>query len=214
MALSFVGYGAPDGNGDVSQTPIAEPLTLLEAKRQVRRTDVTDDDEFLDLTLIPAARERGEQATRRQFITATWDLKLDSKFPCGSDEPIVLPVPPLLTVVFVKYVDTNGTLQTWASSNYVVDAPVGPQAARGRIVPAYGVSWPMTRDQLNAVTIRFTCGYGTTDASIPPRLKMAMLLDIGTLYEHREDVVVGQGYAITPFPMGAAQVYRSFKSHG
>jgi uncharacterized phiE125 gp8 family phage protein len=211
MALTFVGYGAPDGNGDVSATPIAEPLTLAEAKRQVRRTDLTDDDELLDLTLIPAVRERAEQATRRQLITATWDLKGD-RFPCG-DEAIVLPVPPLLSVVFVKYVDTAGALQTWSSSNYVVDAPAGARAARGRLTLAYGALWPVTRDQANAVTIRFTCGYGLTANSVPPRLKMAMLLDLGTLYENREDQVVGQGYAITPFPNGSDNVYRAFKSY-
>lgn len=209
MALSLVGYGAPDGNGDVAEEPIAEPVTLAEAKRQVRRVDVDDDDTYLGTMLIPAVRERGEQATRRQFITATWDLRIDHRFPCE----IVIPRPPLQSVTSITYVDTAGVTQTLAADQYQVDAPSGPQAQRGRIRPVYGVIWPITRCQMNAVTVRFVAGYGDDDSATPPRLKLAMLLDLGTLYENREDAVVGQGFAITPFPNDAASVYRTFKSY-
>ena len=218
--LSLVGYG---GNQlDLETAPIAEPLTLNEAKLQVRRTTVEDDDEYLADVLIPAVREHAEQATRRQFITATWDLKLD-RWPCQDDQPmrdrdaypqgvIRVPLPPLQEVVFIKYVDTNGVEQTWASSNYLVDAPIGPRAYRGRIVPAYNAEWPFTstRDQVNAITVRFVAGYGDTPADVPPKLKMAMLENLGTAFEHREDYVVGQGYAITPFPQGSEAKYRAF----
>lgn len=209
MALSLVGYGAPNVLGVVADEPIAEPLTLAEAKRQVRRVEVNDDDAYLEHTLIPAVRERFEQATRRQGITATWDLRLDHGFPCE----IVLPLPPLQSVVSITYVDTAGVTQTLATSQYQVDVPRGPRAARGRIRPAHGVIWPVTRCQMNAVTVRFVAGYGNADTAIPPRLKMAMLLDLGTLYENREDQVVGQGFAITPFPNGSANVYVAFKSY-
>ncbi len=205
MRLSLVGYGALGA----ATSPIAEPITLAEAKRQARRVDVADDDAYLSTTLIPAVRERFEQATRRQGITATWDQTFDHGFPCE----FVVPLPPLQAVSWIHYVDANGTTQTLAADQYQVDAPSGPRAARGRIRPAYGVTWPVTRCQMNAVTVRFVAGYGDTDTDIPPRLKMAMLLDLGTLYENREDQVVGQGFAITPFPNGSANVYLAFKSY-
>ena len=200
-----------------------EPLTLAQAKQQVRRTQVDDDDAYLRQTLIPAVRERAEQATQRQLITATWDLKLD-RWPCAADLPLAergdfadgyirVPLPPLQSVTSITYVDATGATQTWATDQYVVDKPAGPRAPRGRILLAYGASWPTARDQANAITVRFVAGYGDTDASVPPRLKMGMLLDLGTLFEHREDFVVGQGYAISEFPMGAKSVYLSFKSH-
>jgi uncharacterized phiE125 gp8 family phage protein len=210
MVLSFVGYGDPD-DGALAEEPIAEPVTLLQAKQQTRRTEVTTDDAFFVDSLIPAARERGEQATQRQFITATWDLKLDC-FP--ADDVIVVPLPPLQKVVSITYVDTNGTTQTLATSQYTVTAFAGPRAQRGRIEPAYGLSWPSSRDVSLAVTVRFVAGYGDEPTAVPPRLRMAMLQDISTLYEHREDTVVGQGYALLEFPGGSRAIYRSFKSHG
>lgn len=204
--VTLVGYGALGA----STVPIAEPLTLDAAKTQVRRRDTTDDDVLLEDVMIPAARERGEQATRRQFITATYDLKIDGGFP----GEIVLPLPPLQTVISVTYVDDDGVVQTLASNQYTVDAPRGPRAARGRIVPAYNVSWPSTRYQINAVTVRFATGYGDTHAAVPPRLKMAMLQDLATLYENREDVVLGQGYSVIAFPTGSTATYANFRSHG
>ncbi len=192
--------------------PEDEPLTLKQVKQQVRREDVTDDDAYLLGILIPAARSRAEKETGRQLLTATWDLRLD-RFPCGTFESIEIPKSPLLTVTGITYVDADGATQTWSSSAYVVDAPAGPSPKRGSITLAYGEYWPVTRYQANAVTVRFTAGYGTDGDTVPPRLLMAMLLDIGTMYEHREDVVVGQGYAIAPFPVGAEQIYRTFRSY-
>ncbi len=58
--------------------PTAEPVSLEEAKRHLR---VDGNDEDVDiLGLITAAREQAERHTRRQLLTATWDLKLD-RFP-------------------------------------------------------------------------------------------------------------------------------------
>lgn len=119
---------------------------------------------------LVAAREYGETFTHRQFITATWDDKRPG-FPCA--DVIELPLAPLVSVTSVSYVDTNGVTQTWSASLYTVDAPVGPKARFGRIVPNYGQVFPSTRDVVNAVTIRFVAGYGA--ASAVPTLVKACL---------------------------------------
>jgi uncharacterized phiE125 gp8 family phage protein len=186
-----------------------EPVTLDEAKLQTRREHVTHDDTYLETICIPAARDRGEQATGRQFITATWQMTLD-RFPCS--RYIELPKPPLQSVTSVTYVDENGATQTLATTVYSVDAPEGPTCARGRIALKYDQVWPSTRYQPNCVTITFVAGYGDDGESVPARLKMGMLLDIGTLYEIREDYIVGQGYTVSPVPIGSERIYQTFKS--
>jgi uncharacterized phiE125 gp8 family phage protein len=200
-----------------------EPIRLDEAKLHVRRTDIEDDDEYFDTFLIPAVRARAEQQTGRQLLTATWDWVLD-RFPCDATEALIVPKAPLQHVSSISYIDSDGATQTWSSSNYLVDAPgavtvatdvykvLGTTVTRGRITPAYGLTWPTTRSQMNAVTIRFLAGYGTA-SDVPYQLKRAMLLDLGTLFENREDMVVGQGYVISPFPYGAESIYRAFKSY-
>ena len=76
---------------------------------------------------------------------------------------------------------------------------------------AYGKSWPATRDQLNAVTIRFVCGYGASAADLPPFLVQGLLIDIASLFAHRESFVTGTIGA--PLPDTARRIYTSFKSY-
>lgn len=168
--------------------PAAEPLTLTEAKAHLRVEHTSED--TLITALIVAARTHAEAFTRRAFVTQTWDLFLDA-FPDDAATPIRIPLPSLVTVDSISYVDDAGATQVWGSSNYLVDNKSDP----ARVTPAYNVSWPATRDQVNAVTVRFTAGYGNA-AAVPQAIKQAMLLIIGHLYEHREAVSDFQVYEV------------------
>lgn len=158
MALSL--YAAPAG----------EPVSLDEAKGHLR-VDTDDDNGLID-GWIAAAREYVEAHTHRKLLTQTWDLKRDA-FPCYG-EAIWLPFPPVSSVTSVTYTATDGTSTVWSSSLYTVDPPAGPQAEPARIVPAYGQSYPSTRSEVNAVTVRFVCGYGAA-GDVPAMLKACLL---------------------------------------
>jgi uncharacterized phiE125 gp8 family phage protein len=160
--------------------PAEEPITLAQAKEHLRATDSTSEDALI-ATLIRAARQRVENYTWRRLITQTVDYTLDEF--CSSDEVIELPCAPVQSVTHVKYYDTAGVEQTLLSTLYQVDSKSEP----ARIAPAYAQTWPTIREQLNAVTIRVVCGYGLA-AAVPSVIKAAMLLIIGHLYEHREEV--------------------------
>jgi uncharacterized phiE125 gp8 family phage protein len=218
--------------------PLVEPVTLAEAKRHLR-VEVDDDDDLIQ-SHLEAARERAELETGRQFITATWALWLAgcpggwgasglggySPFSLGNTagwagqglfwgrSPFLdLPKAPLQTIVSVLYVDTTGVTQTWDPTLYQVLAPQGPQAPRGRLQPAYGVPWPVTRDQLNAVTVTFTAGYGLTGASVPQMLRRAILMIAGDLYENREATVVTERrVTVQPLPYGVDQILQQYRA--
>jgi hypothetical protein len=112
----------------------------------------------------------------------------------------------------VKYTDLAGGTRTFDASNYVVQAFAGPRARRGRIGLKYSVIWPVDAAyQIGAVQIRFRCGYGTADA-VPPLLRQALLLDVSTLFEQRENVIAGA--IVAAVPGTASDIYRSFKSWG
>jgi uncharacterized phiE125 gp8 family phage protein len=173
---------------------------------QAPSTNTTIDPEIQ--RVIAAVRDRAELATQRALPLQTWDLVLDDFPSCGWIE---IPKPPLVSITHVKYRDGSGVLQTWAASNYIVEAPAGPRPRRGRVSLAYGISWPSTYGQAGDVTVRFVCGW-STPADVPPLLRAAMLMDLTTLYEHRDSIITGT--IVAELPGGARDIYRSFKSHG
>lgn len=166
----------------LATAPTMEPVTLAQAKQHLRKT--TDDEDALILALIVTAREQAESYTGRRFITQTWDYFLD-RFPY-CPEVFEIPYAPLQSVSSVKYVDEAGAEQTINALDYQVDVKSEP----GRIAPAYNKSWPSPRYQMNAVTIRFVCGYGLA-AAVPYSISAAMLLIIGELFSNREETVPG-----------------------
>lgn len=142
--------------------------------------------------LIKSARVAAETELHRPLITQTLDAYFDAfpQYPnrlyadFSTKFPLLLP--PLQSVTSITYVDTNGDPQTLPTDQYLVDAKSQP----ARITPAYGCSWPSTRQQSNAVTVRFVAGYGTA-ADVPATIKSWMLIRIATLWENRAALEVG-----------------------
>jgi len=159
-----------------------------EVAKDFLRVD-SDDEDVLVESLIAEAIDAIERATGRALITQTWDVKYP-RFP-DSGVPIELPRAPLQGVTSVTYVDADGASQTWASSNYSVDAPAGPFAIRGRLIPGYEVTYPTTRLQPDAVTIRYTAGYGDAPEDVPGGLSLALLRLVADGYAFRETAIAG-----------------------
>lgn len=175
--------------------PATEPVTLAEVEQQVRCGDLSEESNIINL-LIQAVRERAEAITRRALITQTQELVLDS-FPSGRNS-IVIPKAPLQSIVSIKYIDTAGVEQTLPSSTYRVISDCEP----ADVIPAYGLSWPVARNDKAVVRVRFVCGYGPLASddpedpdkempnNVPAGIKQWILMNLSTLYENRESVVV------------------------
>lgn len=173
--------------------PNEEPVTLAEAKLHCK-VDGAEDDALLT-ALIVSARQQAEHRTGRALVTQQWELTLD-RFPVDSLE---LPNPKLVSVESVTYLDADGVRQTLANTEYqvVTDELIG------RILPAYGKSWPSCRVQPGSVVVSFTCGYGAA-AAVPPSIKTWMLLAVGTWYGQREGIITGTIVAELPRDFFAA----------
>lgn len=167
----------------IETVPSIEPVTLYEAKMQLRideSPDATHRDEEYITGLIKTARQWCEGFQNRAYITQTWDLYLDA-FP--NEDYIEIPLPPLQSIEHLKYKDTSGTLQTWTNTNYIVDTNREP----GRVSLAYGISWPSTYAEIQAVQIQFKAGYGDAASAVPENIKTAIKLKLTDLYENRGD---------------------------
>ena len=171
--------------------PTLYPISMKEVKDHLRIIlGNTDEDDYLK-RLIKSGVNYAQLFLRRRLITQTWYYYPDD-FPAG--DVIVIPYGQLQSMTSLKYSDTDGTESTMTASEYIVDIKQDP----GRIVLAYGESWPTdTLYPSNPITIEYVCGYGLTSADVPEEIKQAILLFISDLYENREAVFIGQGFTLT-----------------
>ena len=165
--------------------PTKEPITLAEAKAHLRVDYATDDAKIA--ACITAARGALETFTRRKFMPQTWDLFTDG-LPSRAVNygTLELPFAPLQSITYVKYLDMAGVLQTWTPTNqYEFDAPAGPAAMPGRLMPVYLGFWPVVRPSLNAFRVRFVCGYAPGAAvSVSSMTQAAGVATVNTATAH------------------------------
>ena len=154
--------------------PASEPVTLAEAKAHLRLETALDDAQVS--AAIAAARQWVEGYCWRGLVTQTLELVLE-EFP--EDDEFELPRGNLASITSVKYLDTLGVEQTWAADQWETDTAAVP----GFLRPAYGVSWPVTRDTWNAIVVRYVVGWAGAD--VPGPIKSAILLLVSHLYEQR-----------------------------
>lgn len=199
--------------------PATEPVTLAEAKLHLR-VDIDDDDSLI-ASLITAARRLCEAASKRVFVTTTFDVVEDSFPVMGGyisrllrSNPVgfqggmfasppaaflpmnigtwVSPRAPLQSVTSITYADVSGNAQVMPPSNYVVTT-----GAPGRVAPAFGQIWPVTLPVIGAVTYRVVAGAGDASA-VSETDKAAIKLCVGSWYWNREAVSQDGGFAVLP----------------
>ncbi|RWB65659.1 head-tail connector protein [Mesorhizobium sp.] len=150
----------------VTTPATAEPVTLVEAKRQVR-VDFDDEDDYLT-DLISVARNHAEKYCNVYLAQQTVSVKADNW--CDMAH---LPVYPVQSVTSIAYVDSLGASQTLANTVY--------ELRDSKIVLKYGQYWP-TQQQGSLITLTAVVGFTQVD----PDVKHAILLRIADLYENRE----------------------------
>ena len=187
--------------------PADYPVTLEECRSHLE-VDYTDKDTLIEMYLR-AAVDEAEQFTGRSLVQQTWDYYLDG-FP-DDESAIEVPRPPLIEIGGVYYVDSAGDEQLLDTSVYRIDGSAEP----ARLSLGYGQSWPTLQAVSNAVRIRFTSGYiddsSPSGEDVPPSIKAAILLTVGTMFASRENIVVGQSVAMLPW--GAEQLLRNYRVH-
>lgn len=160
--------------------PTDEQITLAEAKAHLR-VDANDEDAYI-YALISVARDEAEAVCGRRFGAQSWKLYFD-RF-----ERIKLHGCGQVSSATLYWRDQNGTWQALDASQYEIV----------KAVPAYAFykddfNVPTTGDYAEIVRIDVSCG-----ETAPRGVKQWMLLRISSLYEQREDMVVGAGITSNP----------------
>lgn len=152
--------------------PTSDPISLAEAKAQCR-VSIADEDGLI-AGYILAARQHVEDYLGRRMLTQTVDYKMDRFKHC-----IEVPIGKVQSIVSISYVGPDGASLTLSSADYLADV----DSEICRISSAYGKSWPVARDQMNAVTVRAVVGYGTSPGDVPEPVRQGMLLHVELLYD-------------------------------
>lgn len=168
--------------------PQVEPISLAEARLHLRIDDDNTADDALIQVLIQAAREQAEHETGRRLITQTREITLDAFPESGESIRLHADCVKAQSIESITYLNTSGAWLTFSSANYGLD----PHSLPGYIFRAAAANWPTdVADSANAVRIKVVCGYGNAASDVPQALRQWMLLQIGTMYEHRKSVHTG-----------------------
>lgn len=159
--------------------PLAEPLTLAQAKAFLR-IDHADEDALVE-ALIPAARRWVEARTGRVLMTQTWRFPRDD-WPVGGI--ITCPVGPVRSVIEVRMRRNDGTDSVLPEG--VVRASTG--GAGLLLVDVTRAPRPSGRE---AISITIEAGYGPLASDVPADLVQAIRLLVAHFYEQRD----GEGEA-------------------
>jgi uncharacterized phiE125 gp8 family phage protein len=160
----------------VTVAPTSEPITLAQAKEQVRVIDDTSQDDLLNAYIV-AARTHVEAVTGTKLVSQTVVMKAE----CWGDL-FHLPTGPIQSISSITYVDSAGDTQTLATSVYETRLDgIAPS-----IVLKYGQSWPSIRSG-SLITVTGVAGY----TSIPASIIHAVKLLVADWFAVREDTNVG-----------------------
>ena len=173
----------------------ANVLPLADMKQWLR-VDHDRDDDLIESMIASAIQQLDGRDgwLNRSLGVSTWELRL-CEF---SFYEIVLPLPPLIAVISVKYYDTDGYKQTLGPSNYCV---AGIGGIKPRLELKHGKSWPGTSPRSEGVVIQYQAGYA--DGQVPAPIVTALKRMVAAMYENREAVVVGQTVIAMPFGVEA-----------
>lgn len=165
--------------------PLAYPVTLDEAKAHLNVLSDLDDE--LISFLIGVTTEQAEEITNRQLMRSTYEMTMDIL-----PDRFEIKKPPLHAVEKIEYIpDGLSSYALLDPSMYMVDTTVEP----GVVIRRNDATYPAISWMVNAVRVTFTAGYADAVA-VPKSIKQWMLIRIATLFEHREEIVVG--VSVTP----------------
>ncbi len=180
-------------------TAAVNPLfTTAQAKAHLK-VDVTEDDTIID-NIILAATQSCEIFTNQYFIDTVVTQYSDTW-----DGFYRLYKSPVSAITHVKYYDSDDSLQTLASSNYILDGTSKP----ARIGIAIDGELPNLSNRINAVEVKYTVGYGAESTDVPEGIRQAVLLTIGNWYENRQSVITGR--TATELPLSSQYLLEQYK---
>jgi uncharacterized phiE125 gp8 family phage protein len=156
--------------------PAIEPVALAYAKTFLR-VDGSNDDALIS-DMIISARLRVETMSGHALITR----RMRASFAANSKTAINLPSQPVAVVHDVRVIGLGGAAVTVPANRYVVNTRCQPT----EIVLKIQTHWHEFTQNLEAIEVEYSAGYGADPSDVPIPFKQAILLLLAQSYEHRD----------------------------
>ena len=167
-------------------------LSLSEVKDHLR-VEVDDDDTLIG-NLLTAAYSFVEKYCDSIIL----DTEKVDYLDCFQSE-IMLKHSPVQSITSIAYNDEDSASQS--QTDYYLDT----REQRAVLKPKYGETWPATDNTYENVVITYQSGY----ASTPEQVNQAVLMLIGSLYEQRENHIIG--VSIDTIPLSAEYLLEPYR---
>jgi hypothetical protein len=215
-AASNLSLDPDDGNSPPGYVQGSRILRLIKAARQACEKE-------LEMSLVAKTLEIAHQsfvhlsrhshhggAMSNQYDTGYYPGNLTGPYPHSNryGSSIQLPKGPVRSIVSVTYQDETGADVVLASDQYRL-------STSGRMAllwPAYGVSWPSCRTDVDSVRVRYTAGYPSADSppqEVPEPIRQAMHLFIGHYFANRDAVDLN---TLTELPLGVRYLLGKYRT--
>jgi uncharacterized phiE125 gp8 family phage protein len=181
---SFTGYSIQFA--DVA--PVTEPITLAEAKEYARIDGSSED--TLITSLIKASRLHCESYMGKAIIRKT--VTIES---FGFPYQWQIPYGPLIAANDVTKVVTLDQNNAETALNYQLNVGLFPK------INIIG----------GAQSYKFKMVYVAGFTTVPEDIKLAVKMMVNTLYERREDIIVGS--IVDTFPLGVKALLMPYKTY-
>lgn len=162
-------------------------VSVESAKEHSRITDTFDDG--LIAEYVESATDMVQQWLNRKLYPTTIAMSLDA-----APTRVLLPYPPVARVdsIVAMYNDEEVTLTKDVDWKF--------NAIAGRVT---FIGSQLYLSSLSDLVITYTAGYATP-ADVPAAIKHAIKMTFATMYENREDVIVGT--SVMPVPLKARRI--------
>lgn len=146
-------------------------------------------EELQAINMIATATSWAEQYTGRFFIQRTVSHYFDQfpKVSGGAKQPLTVMGGVASAILGVTYSDSSYVSQTITADGYrQID-----KNSKTHVYPAMGSQWPTDVASGEPDVINITYTVGVLPADVPAAIKSAILLIAASLWEHRENEIVG-----------------------
>jgi uncharacterized phiE125 gp8 family phage protein len=159
--------------------PAIKPITLSEAKAQLRVDGEDEDALIARLIAVVTAYTDAQGALGQAIITQTWGQWIGP----NPTQSVPLKMGPLQSLFAVRYYDVDGVLQVDNVANYNV---YGTQFS-SFVGPKTGFTWPKAETRPDAIKLEYQVGFGDAASDVPDTIRHALLLMLAHWYENREE---------------------------